>query len=250
MGGGRHPTPRAAMASSGSSGRLGGIIVLIGAILLIAALFTPWYIETSSEHGESISVNAYPGTPGQNGTIKYTCSGFPSGFSCPTQTSYSSENLNSTGMIAEYGFFLVLVGIVFGILAALLGLISGGNPKRARPAMALAVLALILALVAPAMFAAALPGAIANDTKDHPSGSGPWSSFIGSGNISGLNLTWGPGVGWYLTIGAFVLFLIGVILLWRARKAPAAAAPATPAAPATSDASGGATSPPPMPPST
>jgi hypothetical protein len=234
------------MASSRGGGRIGGIIVLIGAILLIAALVTPWYMEQSSQSGATITVNAYPGTPSQNGTIKYTCSGLPSFASCPPQTSYSAEHLNSTGMIAEYAFFIVIVGAVLGIIAAIMGLVSGGNSKRTRSAMAIAVIALILAIAAAGLFAGALPGAIGNDSKGHPSGTGPWSSFWGSGNVSGVNLTWGAGIGWYLTIGAFVLFLVGVVVLMRAGKAPADTAPA--AAPAPTDATGTGSQPP-MPPS-
>ncbi len=237
------------MAGSGGGGRVGGIIVLIGAILLIAALLTPWYMEQSSEYGYTVGINAYPGTPSQNGTIKYTCSGLPSGASCPSQTSYSAQDLNSTGMIAEYGFFIVIVGVILGIIAAILGLFSGGNPKRTRPAVALAVIALILAIAAPAMFAAALPGAIGNDSKGHPSGAGPWSSFWGSGNISGASLTWGAGIGWYLSIGAFVLFLVGVIALMRAGKSPPEAAPTTAAIAMDGSAAAPSSPQPPTPPS-
>ena len=40
---------------------VGAAIVLVGAILLIAALFTPWYTVQVSSSGISETQNAYPG---------------------------------------------------------------------------------------------------------------------------------------------------------------------------------------------
>ena len=58
---------------------LGAIVVLIGVVLMLVALFTPWYVyQTSASSGggsASESLNFYPGLPSQNGTIKYTCTG-------------------------------------------------------------------------------------------------------------------------------------------------------------------------------
>ena len=130
----------------------------------------------------------------------------------PGRIRYSNENLNNTGQIAEVGFFLLIGGLILGLVAAILGFMSRGNSGRARPVMALAVIALILALAAPAMFAVALPGALAKDSPSHPS-SGPWSTFFGSNTTqigsTTITTTWGPGIGWYLSFGAFVVFLSG-----------------------------------------
>jgi len=221
------------------SGRLiAAIVVLVGAILLIAALFMPWYMEKLSTTGASSTANAYPGFPSQNGTIQYTCSGYLT--SCP-QTSYNNAHLNNTAVIAETGFFLLIVGFICGILGALVGFMARGNSSRVRPAMVLSILALIFAIVTPLLFAVALPGAQASDTPTAArfgASSGPWSSFIGSstGTIgtTSISLNWGPAVGWYLSIVAFVLLLVGVILLMRARHDPSPAptsmpAPGTPA---------------------
>jgi hypothetical protein len=195
------------------------VIVLVGAVLLIAALVTPWYTTKISNGSISETVNFYPGLPGTNGTVQYSCSGTSY---CPTQSSYTSSqnNLNNTGTIAETSFFLIIVGVIFGLLGAILGFVSRGNPRRAGAAMALALLAMLLAVAAFGAYAAALPGAVAKDTPDH-NGSGPWSTFFGSNSSGGASFNWGPGVGWYLAIGGFVLLLIGAILLWTARKDPA-----------------------------
>ncbi|MCI4347636.1 MAG: hypothetical protein L3J97_03330 [Thermoplasmata archaeon] len=210
------------------AGRLiGAIIILIGAILLIASLVLPWYSVQTSFGGASATQNSYPGLPSTNGTIQYSCSGLPSlilGASCPPQTSYSRQHLNNTGLIAESGFFLIIAGIVLGIIAAVLGIASRGNSRRTSPAVALAVVALLLAIAAPGLFAASLPGAIGKDLPGH-TGSGPWSSFFGSASTMvaptvTLSTTWGPSVGWYCAIVAFVLLLVGLIILFMYRKEP------------------------------
>jgi hypothetical protein len=229
---------------------LGAIIVLIGAVLLIAAAFVPWYTQqikaSVATYNITINQNAYPGIPSSNGTIQYTCSGLPSGFNCFSQTSYKNLNLNNTGNIAEAGYFMMIVGFILGLVGAIAGFMSRSNPRRAGMAIALAIVAMILAVAAVGLFAALLPGAIGNDTPGH-SGTGPWSSFWGSGNgtlygFSGASWTWGPGIGWYLALVGFVILLIGVIILFMGRKdvepmpettpepsaAPSGAPPATP----------------------
>ncbi|HKN06061.1 MAG TPA: hypothetical protein VJ021_00450 [Thermoplasmata archaeon] len=213
---------------------VGAAIVLVGAILLIAALFTPWYTVQVSSSGVSETQNAYPGLPSTNGTIQYTCSGLPSGISCPSQTSYNTARENNTGTIAETGFFLIIVGFILGLVGALLGFTSRNKAGRARPAMTLALVAAIVAIATVGMFAVALPTAIGQDNPGH-TGTGPWSSFYGSSSP----LTWGPGIGWYLAIGAFVVLLVGMIILALARKEPpepvaAAPGPAATTVPPTS----------------
>jgi len=203
---------------------IAALLILVAAILMVVAIVVPWYTVGASGDGLTENANYYAGLSSQNGTIQHTCSGVPR---CDPSSSYSSADYNNTGNIAETGFFLLIGGFVLGIIAAILGLASRGNSRRATPAMALAIIALILALVAPVLFAVALPGAINKDLHS-PSGSGPWGSFIGTGStpIGGgitLSTSWGPAIGWYLSIVAFVLFLVGVILLARARKEPPAA---------------------------
>jgi hypothetical protein len=222
-------------------GRLiAAVIILVGAVLLIAAVFMPWYAEQASYNvsGQSITVtrNAYLGMPSSNGTLQYACTGLPSGVSCGTQTSYNSADSNNTGNIAEAVYFMGIAGFVLGFIGAILGLMSRGNSRRIIPAVALAIVGMILAIAAVGVFAVALPGAISSDTPGH-TGSGPWSSFFGSTNgstfgipISG-SVTWGPAVGWYLAIGAFVLLLIGVVFLLRYRRDPPAPVPAAAPAP-------------------
>jgi len=198
-------------------GRLiAAVIILVGAVLLIAALFTPWYTYEISGHGVSETANLYLGIPSTSGTVQYSCSGVPF---CQSQTSYSQANLNNTGTIAEAAFFLLIGGLVLGIIAAVLGVASQRSSRRAAPAVMLAVVALILVIAAPGLFAAVLPGAFGNDTPGGHPANGPWNSFFGSSSTTFFDVTatttWGPAIGWYLSIVAFVLLLVGAILLAR-----------------------------------
>ncbi|HYA57410.1 MAG TPA: hypothetical protein VEH57_02975 [Thermoplasmata archaeon] len=224
------------MASKKTHRLIAAIIILVGAIVLIAALFMPWYSYKISEAGASETTNTYPGLPGSNGTIQYSCSGIPS---CPSQTSYSKLNWNNTGALAEAGFYMLIVGFILGLIGAIFGFMARGNPRRVGPAVAFAVLALILAIVAPVLFAASLPNAISKDipAAARPSSSGPWSSFWGSNSTTlvtppiTISQTWGAGSGWYVSIAAFVILLVGIFLLFIWRRDPPEPVPvAAPAA--------------------
>lgn len=229
------------MANRKTGRLIGAIIVLIGAIVLITALFMPWYTEKVSIAGETTTVNFFPGLPSQSGAISWSCSG---GASCPSnETSYSGfvPPLTNVGNIAETGFFLLILGFIIGIVATAFGAMSRGNSRRVAPAIWLTVIAVILALIAPILFAATLPGAISKDipstsTERFGSSSGPWSTFMGSTSIAtpfgSVSLNWGPGIGWYMAFAAFVVLLIGLILLLINRKDLPEPAPTTAAAPA------------------
>ena len=219
---------------------VGAIIVLIGAILLIAAVFIPWYTyqakESSPIGSGTTTINSYPGFTNENGTIQCSTSGSAV---CPfSQTSYQTYHYNNTGNLAETGFFLLIVGFILGFIGAIFGVMSRGNARRAGPALAFGIIAMLLALITPVLFMALLPGAQSNDIPSaaRTTSSGPWSSFFGSTSFSPItgvtvSLTWGAGTGWYLSFVAFVILLIGVIMLFLYRKDPAEPAPVAAPAP-------------------
>lgn len=219
------------MASNKGRRLVASIIVLIGAILLIVAVLTPWYTTKISNAAGSETQSFYPGLPSQNGTIQYSCSGQ---IPCPPQTSYSTLNYNNTGAIAEAGFYLLIVGAILGIIGMIFGVMSRGNPRRAGTAIALAVVALILAVAAPSIYAGVLPGAVNKDIPTvarPPISGGPWSTFMGSSSftepvVGSTTFSWGPTTGWYIAFAAFVVLLIGAILLIAFRKDPPAPMPA------------------------
>lgn len=213
-------------------GMIGGLVMVIGAILLVVSLLVGWYAVTGS-----IGSGAFSGTltltlkPGS----QYTYSASAAGLSISNTCSYSGSNgttgcvgnLAKTGQLYSIVEYLLIVGIIVGFLGAILAMMSGGRRKGA--VMGLAVIALLVAIVAPMVLLAAQPGAIKSDLGSSSGGfgsnnTGPQSSFFGSSN----GFTWGPSTGWYLSIGAFVLFLIGMLLSGRGTEA-AAPAPMSPA---------------------
>ena len=225
----------------GRAGRvLGAILILIGALVLVAALLSPWYTvkvtETSAVGSRTTTQNSYLGFPEWNGTVQYSCSSNPS---CPSTTSYTGSHppMNNTGALAETGLFLTVLGFVFAVIGAVLGIASRNNPRRAYGGVGLAVLALIVAILAVGLFYASLPSAIA---KDYPASerfgsAGPWSTFMGSGTTTtpgvSISASWGPAMGWYLAIGAFAVLLIGATVLALSRRQPPSPVPTTVPAP-------------------
>jgi LPXTG cell wall anchor motif len=221
------------------SGRLGPpFLILIGAVLLIVALVTPWYSIAISVHGGDVSPNTqdayfYPGLPSTSGTVREVCSGSQAS-QCSSQTSYEDYgDYPQTGSVAEDVYILLIAGIALAVVAVILGLLAPGNRRRANLALVIALLALVIGAAASGFFAGALPGAIGNDMHYH-SGNGPWSTFFGSNtsttgnrtNITGT-ITWGPSTGWFLSIGASVVLLGGLVLLARHRREAVPAAPHT-----------------------
>jgi hypothetical protein len=230
-------------------------LILIGAVLLIIALFTAWYSVAISVHGGGVPPNAqdtylYAGFPSSIGTVREVCTGaFASG--CSAETSYNGygSGYDQAGMLAEYVYILLIAGIALALAAAALGLYADGNRRRVSIAVVVAIIAVVSGLAAPGLYAAALPTAIGNGMQYH-SGSGPWSTFFGSNtstskpsNITGT-ITWGPGAGWFLSIGASVVLLAGLVMLTRARRGMTQAVSPTSSSKAVSVASTPRSSPP------
>jgi hypothetical protein len=228
--------------------RITTLLIAVGVVLLLVGLLTPWYARSYSFSGlpgggeRDETTLYYPGIPSAIGTIQWSCSGTGNQDSrlCYSPTSYSASGLNNTGIVVEATFFLDLAAAVAGTLAVILSVAAWSNSRRAAPAFVLAAIALILALSAPGIFALALPSALGKDTPDHFS-RGPWASFFGSTSYPHIpgagseNLTWGPTVGWYLSIGAAVFFLAGTALLFGRRRGPSSpafrSAPESPSTP-------------------
>jgi len=214
-----------------SMGKIAAVLAIIGALLLIVSAFIGWYTisVTASAAGFSASgsENFLPG------------SSYTSSFSGSTTTqSYSSTNATNVGNLFMATQYILIGGFILGLLGGLLLFASSmkGRESWSKPAMILLVLALLMAIVAPAYVAAAAPGAFKADIPASASSnnSGPWSSFTGScsagatcftggGGGTGVSgtTTWGPAAGWYLAWGGFVVLLIAIILLWRDRMTAA-----------------------------
>ncbi|HEV2316135.1 MAG TPA: hypothetical protein VGV89_00980 [Thermoplasmata archaeon] len=205
-----------------------------------------WYSTSfsASESFGGVSVSAtgtytfYPGSS-YHTTTSVSCSGSPLCGSIPTgtnTTSYSSSHLTQTGNWYALVEYLTIGGLVLGLLGALLGFMSRGKPGMQMAVLGLIALALILSIATPMLLLAEQPGAVSSDCHNNGGSNatgcstGPGGSFFGScsgsscaGTFlvgSGSSGSWGPSTGWYLSIVAFVLFLIGLLLFLAGRKEP------------------------------
>jgi hypothetical protein len=231
---------------------LGGFYVLVGAALLGAALFAPWYYydSYSEQHlgmpggGNSVAVGPSElyfylfGLPG-SGSVQTTCpSGNISNF-CPTSSSYSDAGLNSTGQVAALTLALATAGFAVAAISGVLGVIWRGKARTSFPELTLAVVAIALAIAATAAFAVLLPGAFAHDISASQRGfapSGPWSSFSGSSSFIipmgcpfpgclAHTVSWGPSIGWSFSVAAIGVLLVGAVMMIRFRHDVGESAP-------------------------
>ncbi len=213
-------------------------VIFLGAALLIGSLFVGWYENkgtiTETVGGVTITVTASQtfllGNMVQN-SQSYSCS---SGVPCPPSTSntssYSDIGLKNTGNLAMILQSIVIAGAVLGLFGGLLAF--GARQQRqnwVRPAVIFALVAMIIALLAPSIMLALQPGAIHSDNimGFNNNGSTPATSFFGScsntcfGAPSGSSFNWGPTTGWYMSYAAFAVLLAGAfILFFLARKPP------------------------------
>lgn len=218
--------------------QLAAIALLVGAVLLFTALWTPWYsLKEFSSGGNLIcsgggeNTTYYLGAPWSNGTVQtttYPHGGPTCGPTVSSQTSYAGAHFNSTGEVVGITYVLLLVGGALAAVGGALGVISRGRERWITPVLVSAVLAVALAAVAPGFFSLALPWAFTNDMSSAARGGlngGPWSSFSGSSatHVPGgpiISLSWGPLEGYYLSILGLVVLLVAAIALFLYRREP------------------------------
>jgi hypothetical protein len=196
-------------------------LVVLGLVLLVVAVFLPWYAFGASSAAGRDTQLFYPGLPSENGSIRYSCSG---SISCPPDSSYSTQSYDSIGTVVETGLLVSVVAIVAAAITAVLGAMAKARFARSVTIYTAGIVAAVLALATPILYGVALPGAENRDVPDsaRPPTSGPWTSFFGSASwnephLGTLSLTWGPESGWYLSIGAAALIVVGLVLFRKGR---------------------------------
>jgi hypothetical protein len=239
---------------------LGAFYVLVGAALLVSALFAPWYFYD----GQAVTYGGSEVTPiGIRDTsfflapipgiapVQATCpvewpvapaGGLPG--LCPISTSYSDSGFNDVSQVATLTFALAAAGAAVAAVGGVLGLLFANVPRRRFPELLLTFLATALAMAATATFAVLLPGAFAKyvppgDWGRQLSGTaGPWSSFLGSVTYRltvyspptgqpTFTASWGPGIGWALSVVAIPVLLLGAVMMIRFRHDATESAPPT-----------------------
>jgi len=207
---------------------LRGVLLLVGLTLLLISLFLGWYTVSASASGSyaggAVTVNAtVTQFPFNHFSETLTCEGSNFCFASQTYTGTNSGNLASLYDVAAG---LVAGSIIVGMAGVAVAFSTVRN--RAKLAGSLALLAIILALLAPTVMFATQPyvlnsqGAPLGSSGNHTNGPSPRTSFFGScsGASCGAavtagetdSATWGPGSGWYLGFVAAIPLVTGFLL--------------------------------------
>ncbi len=234
---------------------LAGILCLVGFLVLAAAILTPWYAITE-DFGNGTTVTTQYFNPGASGFTSCTGQNCPSFNNAPF--SYFGNSLSAVGNLYLTLEAALIVTLIVGILGTLVVFAAsmGYLQRRSmlRTGMFLVLLAAILSLVISVGAAAAQPAAFNIDTSGHLPSQSPANSYIGSCSGSSTagqgfcspneSSGWGPSVGWFLGLAAFVLFLLGFLFVFSTRRDPVTRSEIEQSAPGTFSFSGGA--PPPL----
>lgn len=213
---------------------IGGTLLIVGMALLLVSLFVGWYVITASGSGSSDGNSYAVGGTATYSPFSYvetlTCSGSSYCFSNTTSTgAWSQGGSGSIGTLYDAVAAFVIGGIILGLAAAGLALAGGG--RRSGLVGVLAVIVILLAVLAPLVLLAAQPTVLNGSSGNQSSGSSPRDSFFGSCSGSGcgqalasgttLSASWGPSLGWYLSLGAVVPLLAGLFLVRGQRRGTA-----------------------------
>ncbi len=193
---------------------VGLVLSLIVVVLLGVALVGPWY--SMKMEGGGIEVKA-------DATLTETKA---EALGVTATTKWSDEDApENQAKLYTNVYYIMIVTLVVAIISLICLILSGIGKLGIKIAgikigAILLLLTMIFAIVAPAYFAAAVPGAMHEDDATWDKG------FMGSEEEAGVKTTWSPGYGWYFAVVAFVLALIGMIItLVPGKKTAPALAP-------------------------
>jgi uncharacterized OB-fold protein len=210
--------------------------LIVASALLLVSLFAGWYVVSATasysyEEGP-VTLNATSTQyPFNHYSETITCEGSANCFGNQT---YTGTNSGSLATLYDLAAGLVVGAVITGVTGVIVSFAGGRN--RARLTGNLALAALILSLMAPAIMFAAQPyvlntqGAPGGSAQNQSAGPSPRTSYFGTCSGSGcgsaltpgetLNANWGPGLGWYLPIAAAAPLLLGRAFASGPKRAP------------------------------
>jgi hypothetical protein len=206
-----------------------GVLLFGAAALEAVSAALPWWSTHSSFPMGTSWTDIYPGG-------SFTMDS-PLGRST---ASLASAGLGPLGGLYEAVLYLAVILAVFAAIAGLIAVLSGSGRAAGREAgltvFRLTVLELLIggatvamvALAQPPLFSRADPGGICGMFS---SASSFCNSFWGQGTAGTTDISWAPGLGWYLPIAAFAT-LAGALFLWRAARREPWPSPPPPSEPA------------------
>ena len=175
---------------------------VIGLVLMMASLFIPWW-------GMKSSVVVGDETHTSGGGLYYI-----SGASLYSSDSSVLSLCGATLAMAVLAIMFTTLTIVSILFFAI------GMLRSKKLPLIMGILMIVFAIVAPAVFAAGLPGAIKKDDQkqagedyEAPGHTDPSNSFFGSYNVEDSRYTWGGDSGWVMSLLAFIFLLLGLIFV-------------------------------------
>lgn len=228
------PTPRAYLDSPfdpAGSGRLrrrpqgyvhdgrraASVIVVIGCLLVVAAVVTPWWgISGAVPSGDAaLEFEFLPGDH-LTSTCTGSCNGIPAG-----DPTYEQRNLSGVGAVYEVTVAILVTSLALGVSAAALGWLGayGVNfgRRQLRAAVGCAIAATVAAAFAVVTVAVAQPLAMSAGLPEYGEGVGAGATFWG---MTGTGVSWGASFGWYAAIVAAACLALGTIVLLRDASDP------------------------------
>ncbi len=218
----------------------GLLISILGLVLAVAALFLPWYSYTVSGKAlvGGVDYDIYERADYSFNNVTVDSETSAAGFTLSNSTSMSWGDY-STGYTQAYGgspslpavyfdtLLVLLVAVTLGAVGVLLTFVFVQLRKRPLLPFLVLLVGATLLLVSAAVFGAWHPSAVKSDRSGLPSPSyagkpttGPYDSFFGSTTLLKFKYDWGPAAGWYLSIAAAAVMMLGATLLYGSvRKA-------------------------------
>jgi lysylphosphatidylglycerol synthetase-like protein (DUF2156 family) len=195
--------------------KAGFVCALIAFILVLITLFGAWF--SLSGEGETMGQTAKYSV--DMGLRDMTMTAEIMGVETKDTISYSDVEGGAPDVF-NLTQILVILALIFTLLMFVFALLVGIGKVSGKIGMIFGALALVFVLITFVYFMVALPAEMEDDS---PTGS-PITGFWGSEefDISGvtMSMSWGPGWAWYMMVIAFILALIGTIMLVGAEPAP------------------------------
>ncbi|UCH88097.1 MAG: hypothetical protein JSV49_07460 [Thermoplasmata archaeon] len=145
------------------------------------------------------------------------------------------DDSDDTILVFDITFYLVLTAIIFTVISLIAVIVIGVRKSSGKVGMGLLSFTFIIAITIPILFASSLPGGFSQDYDDLRSSAGTdtyelegadqskpkyCEDFAGTQKGEYFEMSWGPRLGWYLSIAAFVLIGTSMILTFFPPRAP------------------------------
>lgn len=212
--------------------RLEWVTALLAVILLAAAVFLPWWMESETEGNQSYAQTFSP-LNGVAGSCTPACPAYAPG---PATGAFSKVGLNATGELYQASLACVVVGVL-ALIAGIVTTRPSSNPpadsRRARWGVILREIALLATAAGASLLPLLQPGTLNSDASRTfgdawTASPSPETSFWGgcsaAQNIGtcayGGSAVWGPALGWDLLVVATILLVALLVLTSRRRRAP------------------------------